>query len=324
MLLRNGTRLLFSFSYIFLSQIELKCLAAFSTYPFFTNSYIADGKFYIGNGEYSPTEPLMRGWKLHCINATTGEGLWNITGGGSVGPIADGYLTFDNRYDGYMYIYGKGKSATTVTAPDVAVPKGTAITIKGTVLDQSPAEPGAACVSKESMATYMEYLHMQKPIPDGYTVTGVPVMLLAFDSESNVINIDTTTTDMSGKFAYAWTPPDEGLHKITATFLGDDSYGSSGASTFVTVGPAPSPAGPIEPEPTEPEPTEPEPTEPEPTEPEPTEPEPTEPTEPEPTEPEPTEPTEAPLITTEVAIIIAVAVVAVIGLVVYWALRKRK
>jgi hypothetical protein len=73
--------------------------------------------------------------------------------------------------------------------------------------------------------------------------------------------------------------------------------------------------------PDEPEPTEPEPTEPEPTEPEPTEPE---PTEPEPTEPEPTEQSEAPFITTEVAIIVAVAVAAVIGAVAYWALRKRK
>jgi len=70
-----------------------------------------------------------------------------------------------------------------------------------------------------------------------------------------------------------------------------------------------------------------------PDEPEPAEPtEPTEPTEPEPTEPEPTEseptepeqPAEAPLITTEIAIIAAVVVVAVIGIVAFWALRKRK
>jgi uncharacterized protein HemX len=64
--------------------------------------------------------------------------------------------------------------------------------------------------------------------------------------------------------------------------------------------------------------TEPEPTTPEPT---PTEPE---PTTPEPTEPEPTEPTEAPLITTEIAIIAAVTVAVVIGIVAYWALKKRK
>jgi hypothetical protein len=58
-----------------------------------------------------------------------------------------------------------------------------------------------------------------------------------------------------------------------------------------------------------------------PDEPETTEPE---PTETETTEPEPTEPTEAPFITTEVAIIVAVAVAAVIGVVVYWTRRKQK
>jgi hypothetical protein len=42
-------------------------------------------------------------------------------------------------------------------------------------------------------------------------------------------------------------------------------------------------------------------------------------------EPEPTEPTaEAPLITTEIAILAAVAITAVIGIVSFWALRKRK
>jgi len=287
---------------------------------------IADGKVYTSNTEHSVGQPIPRGWKLHCINATTGEGIWNITGAMSAGAVADGYLTASNSYDGYMYVFGKGKSETTVTTSPKTVAKGAPVLIEGTVLDTSPAQPGTPCVSKESMATYMEYLHMQKPIPDGYMVTGIPVMLLAFDSDDNVIEIGTTTSDMSGKFAYAWTPPDEGLYKITATFLGDDSYGSSWDETAVFVGPAPAPAVPIEPEPTEPEPTEPEPTEPEPTEPEPTEPEPTEPepTEPEPTEPEPTEPTEAPFITTEVAIIAAVVIASIIGIASFWALRKRK
>jgi len=118
-----------------------------------------------------------------------------------------------------------------------------------------------------------------------------------------------------------WEPPVPGTYQIIARFEGSAAYGPSSATTYLGVTEAPSPAVPIEPEPTEPEPTEPEPTEPEPTEPEPTEPE---PTEPEPTEPEPTEPAEAPFITTEVAIIVAVAVVAVIGIVAYWVLRKRK
>ncbi len=63
-----------------------------------------------------------------------------------------------------MYVFGKGKSETTVTAPDVAVPTGTAMTIKGSVLDMSPAQPETPCVSADSMTTQMEYIHMQNPI----------------------------------------------------------------------------------------------------------------------------------------------------------------
>jgi len=213
--------------------------AAFSSYPFFTNCYVAEGKLYIGNGEHSPTEPLMRGWKLHCINATTGEGIWNITGGGSVGPIADGYLTFDNRYDGYMYVYGKGKSATTVTAPKTAIPLGQSVVIEGTVLDMSPGQPGTPCVSKDSMAGWMEYLHMQKPIPAD--VTGVPVSLDTLDPNGNFVHIGDVTTDMSGTFGHMWTPEVPGEYTVMATFMGDDSYGSSWAETHVGVVEAPEP-----------------------------------------------------------------------------------
>lgn len=219
--------------------------AAFSSYPVFTNPQVADGKLYVANGEHSPTEPLMRGWKLHCINATTGEGIWNITGGGTVGAIADGYVTFDSRYDGYLYVFGKGKSATTVTTPDTATPKGTTVVIKGAVLDQSPAQPGTPCVSKDSMATQMEYLHMQQSIGGLWgneTITGVPVILTALGSDGSSIDIGTVTTDgYYGTFSKSWAPPEEGDYKIIASFAGDDSYGSSSASTAMSVGPAPEP-----------------------------------------------------------------------------------
>ena len=211
----------------------------YGTWPFFTNAIIADGKIYSANGEHSPTSPLPRGWKLHCINATTGEGLWNITGGGAPGAVADGYLTFDDRYDGYMYVYGKGQSATTISAPQTAITKGQSIVLTGTVLDQSPAQPGKACVSKDSMATYMEYLHMQKPIPAGVTVTGVPVSLDAVDPNGNNIHIATVSSDMSGTYSYMWTPDISGKFTVTATFMGDESYGSSFAETAVGVTQAP-------------------------------------------------------------------------------------
>jgi hypothetical protein len=44
---------------------------------------------------------------------------------------------------------------------------------------------------------------------------------------------------MSGTFGYAWTPDIAGEYTITATFAGDDSYGSSWAQTYATVTEAP-------------------------------------------------------------------------------------
>ena len=221
--------------------------------PFDEGAVVAGGMIYSYNNEHSAISPIARGWKMFCVNATTGEGIWNITTPGTCGPIQDGYMVGASFYDGYMYVFGKGRSETTVSAPLTAIAIGQSAVITGTVMDKSPGDLGTysnpmartdfpekiPCVSKESMQTYMDYLYMQIPIPAGYTVTGVPVTLLTIDSSGNVINIGTTTSDMSGKFAFAWTPSAEGTYKVTATFAGDDSYGSSWDETAVAVGPAP-------------------------------------------------------------------------------------
>ncbi len=199
----------------------------------FSNSpQLADGKLYYANGEHSPTQPLARGWRLWCFDALTGEVQWNITGGGSAGAIADGYLTYDNRYDGTMYVFGKGESATTVSAPQLNIVTGQKAIISGTVLDMSPAQPNTPCVSADTMGPWMEYLHMQGVIPSG---TGVPVSLDAVDPNGNAVHIADVVSDLSGTFAYTWSPTMAGDYKITATFLGDDSYGSSWAQTYATV-----------------------------------------------------------------------------------------
>ncbi|HJW29452.1 MAG TPA: hypothetical protein VJ508_09380, partial [Saprospiraceae bacterium] len=216
------------------------------SYPWFTGgSRIADGVLYAYNDEHSVSEPIPRGYKLHAINITTGKGIWNISGRMSPGALSDGYMTASNAYDGMMYVFGKGKSATTVTAPDTIISKGTGVVIKGTVLDQTPAQLGTPCVSKDSMATQMEYLHMQHPIDGvGHNIqmTGVPVMLTAIDESGSVTSIGTVTTSAYyGTFEMAWTPPAEGTYRIIASFAGDDSYGSSGAATAISVGPAPPP-----------------------------------------------------------------------------------
>jgi hypothetical protein len=214
-------------------------------YSFNGGGIIADGKMYVTNTEHTPTWPMTRGWALNCINITTGELVWKITDAVSTGAIADGYMVSADSQNGYMYTFGKGKSATTVSAPDVSVPLGTAFTIKGTVLDMSAAQPGTPCVSASSMETQMEYLHLQMPI-DGIwhnlTITGVPVTLIAIASDGTVTDLGSVTTNgYYGTFEKAWTPPAEGTYQIIASFASDDSYGSSAAATAVTVGPAPEP-----------------------------------------------------------------------------------
>ena len=165
------------------------------------------------------------------------------------GAIADGYVVCTNEYDGYLYSIGKGQSQTAIEAPMTAITLGQKIVIKGTVLDMSPAQPGTPCVSKESMSSYMEYLHMQYPIPDD--VTGVSVSLDTFDPNGNFVHVGDVTTDgYSGTYGFTWEPEVPGQYKITASFLGDESYGSSMATTYLNV---------VEPEPTTPPPEQPQP-----------------------------------------------------------------
>ncbi len=200
---------------------------------------VADGKLYVTNTEHTPSQPATRGWGLICLDAVTGEKLWKISGTQmTAGPAADGYLTASSSYDGYMYVLGKGQSATTVTSTPSITAQGSKVMIEGTVLDMSPAQPGTACVSDDSMGTWMDYLQLQMPIDGIYhnaTVKGVDVMLYAIDDNGNSIEIGTATSDTSGKFAYAWAPPHEGMYKITATFAGSESYGSSWDETNISV-----------------------------------------------------------------------------------------
>ena len=299
---------------------------------------IADGKIYAISGEHSITQPMWRGSYLRCINATTGEEIWKILqfgadGGGSLNGVyvymADGYVVGLNQYDSQIYCYGKGPSATTVTASSKVSVHGSSVLIEGTVTDQCVGAKkiaekvgftnGVSAVSDESMQAWMEYLYEQQGMPTN--ATGVEVVLETLDPNGNFYEIGRATSSVSGVFGTAFIPQVPGLYKIIATFEGSSSYYGSYAETYINVEEAPSPAQPLEPESTTPEPTEPTPTEPESTTPEPTEPE---PAAPEPTEPEATAPAETSFITTELAIIAAVAVACAIGVVSFWALRKRK
>jgi len=202
-------------------------------YSFFSDGIVADGKLYTYSVEHSPTAPLARGWSTYCINATTGALIWQTLGPMIPGVVSDGYLTATNYYDGFMYIFGKGLSSTTVSAPQTAIATGTPIVISGTVLDQSPAQPGTPAVSDAIMGDWMAYLHQQAPCPAN--VTGVPVSIDAVDPNGNSVHIGVATSNIQGTFGYTWTPTIAGQYTITATFAGDESYGSSSAGTYASV-----------------------------------------------------------------------------------------
>jgi hypothetical protein len=243
---------------------------AFETpyYPsnaFFTTSFtIANGIDYAYESEHTPSQPVTRDWKIFAINATDGTAIWSLRATLAPGAVAAGYLTAANSEDGYMYVIGQGTSATAVTASPAVTSSGSSVLIQGTVFDtslgiQAPTTAPAGssppplknrvglqnvpCVSDASMQTQMDYLYMQLPIKGVYgneTMTGVPVILTAIGSDGTVIDLGTTTTNpYYGTFSLAWTPPKENTYTITATFAGDDSYGSSSAATSLAVGPAP-------------------------------------------------------------------------------------
>jgi hypothetical protein len=209
----------------------------YGVYAFFYGPMVADGVVFAGTGDHSPNQPLIRGQKLFAIDANTGKGLWNITGMMAVQAIADGYLLAYNAYDNRIYCFGKGQTATTVSVTKSQINKGELVGITGTITDQSPAQKGTPCVSKNNMSSWMEYLLIQQPRPAN--VTGVSVKLQATRSDGTVITIGQATSDSDGIFRFKWTPPDEDLYKITATFEGDDSYWSSRATTTSLVGPTP-------------------------------------------------------------------------------------
>jgi outer membrane protein assembly factor BamB len=200
----------------------------------------ADGKLYFGEGhEYSP--PLFRGARQVCLNATTGEPIWNVllTSIESAQPIADGILTTINGYDNQIYAFGMGPTKTTINAPNPVTTVGTPIVIQGTVTDVSAGSKqdavaanfpnGLPAVSDASQTQFMEAVYEQQPMPNN--ITGVRVTLSVIDSNGNLRQIGQTTSDSFGTFSLTWNPDISGDYKVIATFAGSHSYYPSSAST---------------------------------------------------------------------------------------------
>lgn len=197
----------------------------------------ADGMLYVSTQTVYRGEPETRYCSLFCLNAVTGAEIWNVTGAIAPTAIADGYLLGNDGDNGILYCFGKGPTATTVQAPLTDLASGAGALITGTVLDESPAEPGTPAVSDASMTTQMNY-YMQNNatlVNNPPTPVGVPVTLTALDPNGNTETIGTYTTDSNGRYAVNWTPPVPGQYSIIATFAGDDSYWSSTAETAIYV-----------------------------------------------------------------------------------------
>jgi len=203
---------------------------------------IGDGKVFLFCGEHSPDDPKERGSPIACVDINSGEELWKIPfycGHWAKNPaIADGILVFLNTYDNRIYAFGKGETATTISAPQTGVMQGSSLMITGTVTDQSEGAKGSPAIADNYMNTWMEYLYMQFPMPTN--AQGVSVELTATDANGNTVNIGTTVCDSSGNYGFKWNPENEGTYKITAAFKGSDSYYSSSDVTYMSVDASPS------------------------------------------------------------------------------------
>ena len=157
-----------------------------------------------------------------------------------------------NFYDNELYAFGKGPSATTVSAPLSGTAVNSVLTITGTVTDQTLTGKRTSnnayeftlkdtpAISDADMGRWMEYLFMQQSYPAD--AKGVPVNLATIDPNGNYFNIGTVTSDVNGNYGIPFTPNVPGTYQILANFAGSAAYGPSSASTYLTVAePAPTP-----------------------------------------------------------------------------------
>ena len=214
---------------------------------------IADGKIYLGQSEHSVNQPQPRGAPFVCLNATTGEVIWSIAGmfrqtdwGGSA-VMGDGIIATMDTYNQMIYAIGKGPTATTITAPDVGVQFGTSVVIKGTVTDISPGTNDDTIkmrfpngVAAVSDDSISDWmLYTYKQFARPTNASGVEVTLSVLDANDNYRTIGTTTSNSDGVFTFNWKPDIEGQYTVYAIFGGSKSYYPSHAATSFTVDPAP-------------------------------------------------------------------------------------
>ena len=226
----------------------------YGTWPNKVIELVADGKVFL-NGGHTYNPPLFRGSQAWCLNATTGDVIWNANSfchsNNPTAAAADGEVFLPNSYDNSIYAYGMGASKTTVSAPQSGVTTVAPITITGSVTDLSPGAKqnavamnfpnGLPCVSDASESQFMEAVYQQQPMPTN--ITGVPMQISVVDANNNYRVIGTTTTDSMGNYGFSWTPDIPGKFQVFASFPGSGSNYPSSASTYFTanIPPATSP-----------------------------------------------------------------------------------
>ncbi|MFB3888027.1 MAG: PQQ-binding-like beta-propeller repeat protein [Candidatus Bathyarchaeia archaeon] len=224
---------------------------AFGTYPMWGNIVIADGKLYGATGEHTTPNPIPYGYSLYCLDAFTGDVIWNYpsfcmytfasVGFGS--GISAGMVFYQNNEDGCLYCFGQGQSETAVTASPKVATKGSSVLIEGTVKDISPGAKGTPAISDDGQSAWGQYLYNNAPQPAN--ATGVTVLLQAVFPDGTVNDITHVTSDARGCFSYLWKPQAEGKYTIVAKFEGSDSYYPSSAETAIGVDPAPAQPAPV-------------------------------------------------------------------------------
>jgi hypothetical protein len=116
--------------------------------------FTTDGKIYLFHTEHSAIDPKPRGAPAVCLDINNGGQVWRADGlrfgtrWGGQPIIGDSVIVAFGSYDNTINALGKGPSKLTITGPD-AVAKSSLIQVRGTVMDVSPGT-----TSDESMLRF--------------------------------------------------------------------------------------------------------------------------------------------------------------------------
>lgn len=265
---------------------------AYGSYPIYP-AVIADGVVYLDTGEHSANTPLYKDALIRAVNATTGEEIWTLRGWGGHHrregfAVADGYLVYLNHYDMQIYSIGRGPSTTTISASPKTANSGSTVLIEGTVID------AAAGTKQDEQAA--RFPNGVPAVSDDNMRAWMEYIYMQKPRPADIVGVEVTLSavDSEGNlFTIGTTTSDAaGLFSYVWTPETEGKYtviatflGSEAYwPSYAETALAVGPA---------------------------------------PSPEIPIEPEAGPLITTEVAILIAIVVIAGVAIVAYWVMRRR-